>query len=96
MQDAHEPSEHAANDKVAEEKPQASKTARGKCCTLPGLMPALLASIVHVQLSVMTQGYATVLAASLIAKLRMIASTANNRARHGNAQDSACFIVAYL
>ena len=41
MQDADEPDEHAANNKVSDEKPKGSKKARGKCCTQSGLMPGL-------------------------------------------------------
>ena len=43
VQDAHELSEHAANNKESDEKPQASKKAKGKCGT-PACACACIAS----------------------------------------------------
>lgn len=96
MQDADAATEHAANNTMSEEKPQASKKPRGKCCVLLAIMPVLLASFVRVQLSVMAEVHATVSAASLTARLLPNASTANNGVRHRNGQVPACFVVVVL
>ncbi len=55
MQDADEPGEQAANNQVSDEKPKGSKKARGKCCTLLGLMLGLEAE--YAAMSSLRHGY---------------------------------------